>query len=83
MGLFRRKKDQKKSMALPMLFAVRMISVCAPCSKVTQREEFEIATQELIASGSLTPEKIPWLLRALSIHSRYTSWSTKTWSDGS
>ena len=62
MGLFRRKKDQKKPMDLPMLVAVRMIHAYAPRSKVTPREEFDIATTELIASGSLTPEKVPWLL---------------------
>jgi hypothetical protein len=62
MRFFRRKKVQKTPMDLPMLVAVRMIHACAPRSKVTPREEFDIATRELIASGSLTPEKVPWLL---------------------
>lgn len=63
MGLFgRKKKDLSKTMDLPMIVAIRMISACAPRNKVTPKEEFDIATRELIASGSLTPEKVPWLL---------------------
>ena len=62
MGIFRRKKGQKKPMDLPMLVAVRMISASTPNSKVTPREEFEIACRELIESGSLNPGKVPWLL---------------------